>query len=233
MDSSPRLLQFSVPTDPVAGPWEPKVISDQLHVIHNFAAVQWEGEKQISLLVASYEGVNLLRRKPDGSWQATQIGAGNQEDMKASRGSSEVKFGRGPGGKPFIATIEPWHGNQVVVYTPPGSSQGLWERHMLDYKMKGGHGVWCADLDGDGIDEIIIGSRDPLNADTGPGVNVFKFAAGPEAKWDKHVIDNKGVAVEDLAAVDLNGDGRIDIVAVGRATHNVRIYWNEAGASGK
>jgi hypothetical protein len=35
------------------------------------------------------------------------------------------------------------------------------------------------------------------------------------------------VAVEDLAAVDLNGDGRIDIVAVGRKTGNVRIYWNE------
>jgi hypothetical protein len=26
---------------------------------------------------------------------------------------------------------------------------------------------------------------------------------------------------------DLNGDGRVDIVAVGRATKNVRIYWNE------
>jgi hypothetical protein len=25
---------------------------------------------------------------------------------------------------------------------------------------------------------------------------------------------------------DLDGDGRIDIVAVGRQTHNGRIYWN-------
>jgi hypothetical protein len=32
--------------------------------------------------------------------------------------------------------------------------------------------------------------------------------------------------VEDLAAADLDNDGRPDIVAVGRATHNVRIYWN-------
>jgi hypothetical protein len=37
------------------------------------------------------------------------------------------------------------------------------------------------------------------------------------------------VATEDLAAADLDGDGRVDVVAVGRATHNVRIYWNEGG----
>ena len=34
------------------------------------------------------------------------------------------------------------------------------------------------------------------------------------------------MAVEDLAAADLDGDGKIDIVAVGRATKNVRIYRN-------
>ncbi|HEV3203353.1 MAG TPA: FG-GAP-like repeat-containing protein [Gemmataceae bacterium] len=41
------------------------------------------------------------------------------------------------------------------------------------------------------------------------------------------MVDDGGVAVEDLVAGDLNGDGKIDIVAVGRQTHNVRIYWNE------
>jgi hypothetical protein len=35
------------------------------------------------------------------------------------------------------------------------------------------------------------------------------------------------VAVEDLAVGDMNNDGRADIVAVGRATHNAKIYFNE------
>jgi hypothetical protein len=38
--------------------------------------------------------------------------------------------------------------------------------------------------------------------------------------------DEGGVAVEDLCVADLNGDGRQDIIAVGRQTGNCRIYWN-------
>lgn len=38
------------------------------------------------------------------------------------------------------------------------------------------------------------------------------------------------MATEDLAVADLNGDKRLDIVASGRATRNVRIYWNEGTA---
>ena len=31
-------------------------------------------------------------------------------------------------------------------------------------------------------------------------------------------------------AADLDGDGRLDIVAGGRSTHNVKIYWNRQGS---
>jgi hypothetical protein len=39
--------------------------------------------------------------------------------------------------------------------------------------------------------------------------------------------DTGAVAVEGLCIGDLNGDGRSDIIAVGRQTGNLRIYWNE------
>ena len=44
-------------------------------------------------------------------------------------------------------------------------------------------------------------------------------------KWNRQLLDPGSVACEDLAVGDLNGDGKLDIVAVGRATHNVKIYW--------
>jgi len=141
---------------------------------------------------------------------------------------------RSKNGRKFIATIEPWHGNQVVVYTEPaGEKGGLWDRHVIDDQLKWGHAVWCADLDGDGSDELVLGFRDPLPSH-GPGVNVYQVADpdAPKLDWQKHVIEDKGVATEDLACADLNGDGRIDIVAVGRATGNARIYWNEGAGDG-
>src|SRR5262249_17434591 len=96
-------------------------------------------------------------------------------------------------------------------------------------KLKWGHAVWCADLDGDGDDELIIGVRDNLSDQPQErrGVRLYKAIDGKGAKWARHVLEDGGVAVGDLAAAHLNNDGRIDLVAVGRQTGNVRIYWNE------
>ena len=58
-------------------------------------------------------------------------------------------------------------------------------------------------------------------------MRIYKCTDGKGAKWDRMLLDEGGVAVEDLCAADLNGDGKIDIIAVGRATGNCRIYWNQ------
>ncbi len=183
----------------------------------------------MDVLTASYEGVNLLTLD-DGKWQRRHLGAGHQANPKGKRGASEIKQGRLKNGKKFIATIEPWHGDQVVVYTEPGKAGQMWDRHVIDEQLRWGHAVWTADLDGDGSDELIIGVRDdPGPADKGVlrrGVRVYKVQDDKGARWARQLVDDGGVAVEDLAAADLDGDGRIDLVAVGRQTHNARIYWN-------
>jgi hypothetical protein len=229
MDGRPvRLLAYTIPKDPTHDRWVPEVIDESLHVVHNFWPVASPGG-DMDILTASYEGVSRLHRGADSKWQCARVGEGNQADPKSSRGASEVKQGKLKNGRPFIATIEPWHGNQVVVYTPPDDPQKLWDRHVVDEQLRWGHAVWCADLDGDGGDELIIGVRDNLGSGPGEkcGVRIYKATDEKGAAWERHLLDEGGVAVEDLAAADLDGDGKIDIVAVGRATHNVRIYWNE------
>jgi hypothetical protein len=165
-----------------------------------------------------------------GKWNHRHLGAGNQANPRSNRGSSEVKQGKLKHGQTFIATIEPWHGHQVVVYTSPADpSKGLWDRHVLDEQLRWGHAVWCADLDGDGNDEVIIGVRDNLTdkPDQRRGVRIYKAVDELGTKWTRQIVEDGGVAVEDLAVADLDGDGRPDLVAVGRQTHNIRIYWNE------
>ncbi len=229
-----RILAYKIPADPIKGPWTPTVINEELHVAHNFWPTDLDRDGRLDIVVASFEGVSLLKRGDDGQWRRTLIGAGNQA-TSPNRGASEIKHGRLASGEDYLATIEPWHGFQVVVYTPPkpgdkpaeGSTSPLWRRTVLDEALKWGHAVWCADLDGDRDQELIIGVRDTKDAANPCGLRVYDPAGDDPASWKKHAIDPGGVAIEDLAAGDLDGDGRIDIVAVGRATKNVRIYWNE------
>jgi hypothetical protein len=225
-----RVLVYTVPDDPVKTPWPFEVADDSLHTTHNLQLVDFDDDGRDDIVIASWEGVFVLKRDSGGRWSKTQIGAGNQ-GPQPSKGSSEVKLGRLADGRRYVATIEPWHGFQVVVYTPPKSGTGLWGRRVIDEPVQWGHAVWCADLDGDHDQELIIGQRDksqdPKRDPKGPGVFVYDPTPGSTPlSFTRHVIENGGVGTEDLVAEDLDGDGRPDIVAGGRSTHNVRIYWN-------
>jgi hypothetical protein len=241
MDGEPvRLTAYRIPKDPTRDRWPAEVIDQSLHVLHNFCGIPAHGRPGKDLLCASYEGLTVLKRdEPTASaggstaWTATRIGEGNQANPKSNRGSSEVAVGRLKNGKKVIATIEPWHGNQVVIYTEPPSDKSIggamWRRQVLDDKLKWGHAVSFADLRGSGSDDLVVGVRDDLSKTPGErrGVRIYTADDDQGAKWTRHDLDPSGVAVEDLAVADLNGDGRPDIVAVGRQTGNVRIYWNE------
>lgn len=227
-----RLLSYSIPNDPVRGSWEPQVISNELHVTHNFVATDLNKDGKLDLLVVSFEGVNLLERNDDGSWRSTRIGTGNQE-TSPNRGASEIKHGLLAGGGDYIATIEPWHGNQIVVYARPKEPQPktgewLWTRRVLDEELQWGHAVWCANLDSDEDEELIIGVRDNKDPQHPCGIRIYDPQDASGQRWERQMVDPGSVAVEDLAVGDMNNDGKPDIVAVGRQTHNVKIYFNES-----
>jgi hypothetical protein len=233
-----RMLAYSIPQSPKTEPWPVEVLCDDIHVSHNFVPTDLDGDGKIDILVVSFEGVSLLQRKLDGqkaTWQRTRIGEGNQK-TSPNRGASEIKHGKLAGGRDYIATIEPWHGHQIVVYTRPEGSKAesatkTWTRHVIDEQLQWGHAIWCANLDDDEDEELIIGIRDDKDNAARRGVRIFDPAvkdgeAIDPTTWKRTLVDPGSVAVEDLAAADLNADGRTDIVAVGRATNNIRIYWN-------
>jgi len=232
-ESGVRILAFSLPKDPTQERWPMRVLNDELHVCHNFEPLDFDGDKDNDILVTSFEGVSLLINDGAGKFTRKHIGEGNQK-TSPNRGASEIKAGKLADGSRYIATIEPWHGHQVVVYTEPADpATGLWKRTVVDEELKWGHAVWCANLDGDADEELVIGVRDDLDEKDPTkrcGLRIYdpaKTATSPLIAWTRTLIEPGATAIEDLAVGDLNGDGKAEIVTVGRKTHNGRIYWNE------
>jgi hypothetical protein len=46
-------------------------------------------------------------------------------------------------------------------------------------------------------------------------------------EWRTTLLDDDTMACEDLQLADFNGDGKLDIVAAGRGTRNVKVWLNE------
>ena len=214
-----RILQYRRPADP-RSPWSvaPVTRSDwlALHKTHNVDPVSSDNTRPQSLVIAAKEG--LFEVEAAGSLR--RVGA------NAIGGSGEVRRGRLPG-IDFHAAIEPMHGNTLSVYRK--DSTGAVQRQVLDESLVDGHAVACGDLLGLGRDQIVVGWR----AMNRPGVRVGLRLYIPEdaagRSWRPVQLDDNTMACEDLALADLDGDGRLDIVAAGRATRNVVVWFNETG----
>lgn len=225
-----RLLAFHIPDDPRSAPWPSAVLNDSLNRMHNHWAIALVEESPIVIFAASQEGVFAIRRdERAGTINSRRIGSGMPGETPENSGAGEIKVGRLKDRRPFLATIEPMHGTTVAVYVAPRQlPEGeLAPRTVIDDSLKGGHAVWTADLDGDGGDEIVIGHREPADgAVKGPGVYVYTADDADGTRWTKHIVDDGGMACEDLFCADMNGDGAPDIVAGGRATRNIKLYLN-------
>jgi hypothetical protein len=206
--------------------WRSHRIDESLTVVHGLNVLDWDGDGRDEILTASFEGVHLFHSSGQGtevSWTRTHLAAGDQQS-RPKRGASEIGVGR-VAGKRFLATIEPWHGDQVVVYSEAKPGE-LWTRQVIDSSFHEGHALTCADLDGDGNDEIVAGFR-------GLGTSLYVYyavsASGPaDARWERQLVDAE-MAASGLAIADLDGDGRKDIVAIGASTGNVKWYQNISG----
>ncbi len=220
-----RLMAFEIPTQPATDQWRSTIMDQSLNRLHNHWHITSDRDGLSETLTASQEGVHRIVFE-NGQWRSSLLVPGGIGDTPDTSGAGEIKSGRLADGRDYLATIEPMHGTDVVVYISR-RQQGGDERVVLDQTMGRGHALWTANLDDDADDELIVGHSDPGSGSAkGPGVFVFDAVDGG-SQWRKIVIDDGGMATEDLVAADLTGDGLVDIVAGGRATHNVKLYVNE------
>ena len=213
-----NVLAYKFPAD-VNSEWTTYKSGSNMHLTHNFEIIKSKDEKKNGLYLAGKEGIRFM---PEDFIKTSKGEAEKLTGMDSAAG--EVRIGKTVLKKNFIATIEPMHGQEVVVYMKDDESK----RIVIDGDLKEGHALATADFLGIGSDQIVAGWRSP-NKEGKIGIKLYIEKNTMGTEWESNWIDENGMACEDIKVMDLNGDGKQDIVASGRSTHNLKIYWNKSG----
>jgi hypothetical protein len=199
------------------GDWKRGTVADDIPgIIHRVRTIRWDEGNRDQILVASFEGVGLYRASGmgDGMTFEKELLTRGHEGVAPRLGASDVGVGTSNGERIF-ATVEPWHGNEVVVYTDEG---GSWQRRVIFDQVQRGHEVAVADLNGDGRADIIANDNSRVtenNPDGTPGVHVFFSPDDPATgEWIYSRIESEA-AMNGCVTGDMNEDGRIDLVCTG------------------
>jgi len=216
-----KVIGYEKPADPNSL-WKTNLIDDSMHLTHNMTAKPLGVGDGESIFIAGKEGVKSFSYQ-NGAWSATLNGGsviGNQSFGELSLADIS-DYGM------LLAGVEPMHGNQVTVYMGKEgvNETDLPRRIVLDENLKEGHGIVTGDFLGNGTVQIVTGWRMPNEAGEF-GIKLYEPLDDSYSEFKTHWIDQNGMATESLTAADLNGDGKLDLIAAGRATNNLKIYWN-------
>ena len=173
------------PRNPGTSPGRSRSRTSSLHTIHNLQLLDVDGDHRDEIVVAAWEGVFVLDRDLAGRWTKTRLGTGNQESNRP-KGRARSKSAGCRRASPTSPRSSP--GTVTRSSSTPRTRRPITRRRrrlalvaqVIAEPLQWGHAVWCADLDDDDDDELIIGQRDPNKPGTGPrGPGVFVFDPKP------------------------------------------------------
>jgi len=170
--------------------------------ISRLRAYDWDNDGRDELLAAGPAGVDVIALASRGQFVDEFL----LLDAADNGGYLDVALGRvGPASQgasmDFVATLGT-SAPQLVVHRPVPEHISRWRQDIVSDSVPGARVLHTADLNLDGIDEIIVGGDS--------GLFVFYFEAQSQS-WQRFVLATSGVS--DLQISDLNGNGFPDIVA--------------------
>lgn len=128
------------------------------------------------------------------------------------------------GDRDIIWTSAHGYGVYWLEQTSDELQQRTWQRHAIDTEWSQAHAPLWVDLDGDGRHEFVAGKRYMSHGGNDPGafdpLVVYRYQYDPATRsWQRWTIsagERVGLGL-DPKAVDIDGDGDVDLVASGRS----------------
>ena len=201
-----KIWAYDIPKNPKAE-WKRNLVDSTMHLTHNFE-IKEESSGKTYLTIGGKEGLrtyHYTNRWEKDSSEVKNMQIGEVKHVEISKNS-------------YFATVQPMHGNKLVIVSEKQAPNTLTEN------LNQGHALVVDDFLKLGFPQIAVGWREP-NQDKKVGIKFYIFDLNG-SQWKEFTIDNNTMACEDMQFADLDGDGRSEIIASGRATKNLVIYWN-------
>jgi hypothetical protein len=214
--------------------WQPHIIEDNIGETRTVVAVDMNGDGRPDLLGTASAGNQVMWYENPGSltqpWTKHIIDTisrpmhGHAVDIDGD-GDVDVVMavGLGSGNDPGNKGVQVicWYENLGTATEP-----GPWQRHIIANWPTGFEAV-AADLDGDGQVEVVATGWGPQGR-----ISLFKHDGDPRGTWSEQVLRDNWSNANTVFIADLDGDGRLDIVACAeRGANEVRWWKNEGPAS--
>ncbi len=98
-----------------------------------------------------------------------------------------------------------------------------WTEHTVDGEFDGAWSVYAADVDGDG-DMDVLGA-----AGNDDDIAWWENTAGDGSTWTEHTVDGAFVGAASVYAVDVDGDGDMDVLGAASGADEIAWWENTSG----
>ena len=217
------------------GQWIQHPIEENIGETRTICAVDMEGDGRIDLLGTARTGNQVVWYQNPGDpvnlpWRKTIIDDapqpihGHPVDMDGD-GDVDVVMALGMLPQDHQHNGVPLEHHQIVWYENEGNpTQALWKKHIICAYFPHAFEAVAADLDNDGQIEVVATAWDKTGR-----VALFKHRGDPRGPWDMQLLKDGWISADQVIVADLNGDGRLDIVAAAERGSNELRWWRNEG----
>ena len=216
------------------GHWIKHIIEDNIAETRTIHAADIDGDGKIDLLGTARVANQVIWYENPGDpavqpWikhiidDAPQPIHGHPVDMDGD-GDLDIVMALGmlP---PDDPTGAPFEHHQIVWYENDGNPADCkWRKHIICEHFPHAFEAIAADFDNDGHIEVVATAWNVTGR-----VAYFKHRGDPRGPWDMQLLKDGWTSANMVIAADINGNGRLDIVAAAERGSNEVRWWRNEG----